>query len=145
MTFKRKMGRPLKIINYDAKVLELIKQMSAAQMNTGQIAGAIGLTVEQFIELRRANSEIDLEMEKARTLSLATVGQAMLNAAKNGDVVAGKFVLERKGEWGATTRVELTGANGQPVSLTQQNSNVNIDLTPEQALQNYAELVKLGK
>lgn len=109
---KRRRGRPpYEPTDFDR---DYVKRMSSFGIPTPRIAKIVG------IDEKTLQKHFPDELENATDELVARVATNMASIAEGDSpqaVSAGKYLLAVRGKWLETSRTELTGANGGPISL----------------------------
>ena len=106
-TQKMPRGRPKKQITEDQ--LEHIERL-ASVLNTGQLAGFLGMCENTFRKLRAEDPRIDEAYKKGRSDAMAKVGVSLLKQALGGNTTAQIFYLKTQAGWRDKVEVEHSGS-----------------------------------
>lgn len=96
-----------------------VEVLAAQGLNVGEIASCLG--VSRATLYNRMGSELDVldAIKRGRDKGLATVTNALFQAAKGGNITAQIFYLKNRApnEWRDRREHELTGAGGGPMEM----------------------------
>lgn len=119
MAKKDKPGRPKSWVpSYES--LQEIELMAGNGLTEGQIADAIGIHQDTFINRKHEYPEIAEHIKSGRAKALNHVSNALYEAAVSGQSIAATiFYLKCRGQgaWKETQVTELVGADGQPIKM----------------------------
>jgi hypothetical protein len=120
----KKMGRGTK---YNPEILKEICQYVQIGMKFVDAANCAGIDESTFYDWKNKHSEFSEALNDAVMKGKAS-NLAIINRAKNKDWKAAGWLLERRhtDEFGSRQKVNLTGADGKAIELTQ---TVKMDLS----------------
>ena len=97
--------------------LDQIETMGKCGLIFEQVGHLFGYAKTQFYELAQTQPEIRERYEKGKAQGVEAVSQALMGKALKGDTVAAIFYLKCQGKWRDNTRIEITGADGEPIKV----------------------------
>lgn len=109
-------GRPSP--DFNKNVLARIEEMASNGMHEYQIASALGIHRDTFIDHKKINSDITDALERGLAKGIDAITRGLkVNATADlsafgqpgGHVGAQKFYLERKGGWKAESEIKVSG------------------------------------
>jgi len=106
-----------------------------AMVGTRQEIIADVLRIDEKTLRKYYRDELDLSKAKAN----ATIGGALFNKAKGGDVSAMIFWMKTQAGFKESTSIEHTGPNGGPIQT------INSEMTPQEAAAAYADTLNSNK
>ena len=93
---------------------KLARTLSAVGITYEDIAAKIGISSDTLVKYYKK------ELDDGRIDANSTVAKGLFQQAKNGNVAASIFWLKTRAGWKETQVQELTGANGNPLTITWQ-------------------------
>lgn len=105
---------------------EQLEELARSGLSVAQIAGSLGMSESTLRNRLRESEALQLAIDKGRADSVEKVANKLFEAAMNGNVTAMIFFLKCRAGWKETERHELTGADGEAVTI---ETNQEYDLS----------------
>jgi hypothetical protein len=113
------MGRPKKY-RFNHQTAAKVRQLASLKMSVNTIADIIG------IPPKSASRYYAKELGEGRALGQAAASNVIMNLIGANDFQAAKFYLETSPEWNKKNVTELSGPDGGPIEVEQNNSAVDM-------------------
>lgn len=134
-------GRPPKFNPEDEEVLRRVETLAAQGLTRKQIADALGISVSYRCKLQNNAPKFKEAMERGEAKGIVTVTNALMTAARNGNVTAMIYYLQNRDpeNWKDRRYLDTT------VRHAKSEADISPDMSPQEAAELYAETLRRGK
>ena len=105
--------------------LKQVESLAANGLTQEQIAAALGISESTLTKRKRESADFTDAIKRGKAKGIALVTNKLMESIKGGNMTGMIFFLKTQAGWKETNVQELTGANGDPISLllTQVQGN----------------------
>ena len=105
--------------------LKQVESLAANGLTDEQIASALGISRTTLSNRKRENEQFVQAIKRGKAKGIALVTNKLMESIKGGNMTGMIFFLKTQAGWKETNLHEVTGANGDPISLllTQVQGN----------------------
>ena len=105
--------------------LKQVESLAANGLTQEQIASALGISETTLHQRKRDSADFAAAIKRGKAKGIALVTNKLMESIKGGNMTGMIFFLKTQAGWKETNVQELTGANGDPISLllTQVQGN----------------------
>ena len=122
------------------RILARVQALARKGLSIDQIADCIGVNRATIYKHKKKNSDIDDALKSGQSKGLASVTNALYNAAMAGNITAQIFYLKNRGPdaWKDRTYIDETRHNAT------KPSQIDSKMSASQAASTYADTLKTG-
>ena len=105
--------------------LKQVESLAANGLTQEQIACALGISESTLHQRKRDSADFAAAIKRGKAKGIALVTNKLMESIKGGNMTGMIFFLKTQAGWKETNVQEVTGANGDPISLliTQVQGN----------------------
>jgi transcriptional regulator with XRE-family HTH domain len=105
--------------------LKQVESLAANGLTQEQIAAALGISESTLHQRKRDSADFAAAIKRGKAKGIALVTNKLMESIKAGNMTGMIFFLKTQAGWKETNLHEVTGANGDPISLllTQVQGN----------------------
>ena len=105
--------------------LKQVESLAANGLTQEQIAAALGISESTLHQRKRDSADFAAAIKRGKAKGIALVTNKLMESIKGGNMTGMIFFLKTQAGWKETNLHEVTGANGDPISLllTQVQGN----------------------
>ena len=105
--------------------LAKVESLAANGLTQEQIAAALGISETTLHQRKRDSADFAAAIKRGKAKGIALVTNKLMESIKGGNMTGMIFFLKTQAGWKETNVQEVTGANGDPISLllTQVQGN----------------------